>query len=376
MTQLHLLPEFIKSKIRSFMFCLIVLIGFFVFLNFSKNTRSNILQDKKSHLYGGTLVWGVATEPTIINPILTTHSISMSLQDLIFNRLVRINGKGEIEPDLAKEWNVSEDGLVYTFYIREGVKFHDGVECTAKDVEFTYRQIIDPKNNSSFRSHFSLAKEFKAVSRYVFQIVLSEPFPGLLTKLIREIAPKHILEGEDLYETSFNYYPVGTGPFKIDKWDRKTNQIELVSNHDYYEGRSYLDRVIIRTYSDFSKLWVALMRHKVDLVQFINSEDYKVVESDPTFKAYKVVGDLYFTIVYKLQDSILRDRKIREAIAQGIDIAEIINASYGSNPPPWKDLSQAWTPALSKSSRTISFSSSNSFTLSLIPISESCWRIT
>ena len=125
--------------------------------------------------YGGALIWGTYTQPTFINPVLTTYSISMSLEDLIFNRLVRLNTKGEIEPDLARSWDISPDGLVYTFYLREGIRFHDGVECNAFDVKFTYDKIMDPQVNSPFASLFELVEAFQVIDKYTFRIILRQP---------------------------------------------------------------------------------------------------------------------------------------------------------------------------------------------------------
>ena len=222
-----------------------------------------VSQDKPR--YGGTLVWGVAYKPTIINPILTTQSVSASLQDLIFNQLIRLNAKGEIEPDLAQSWEISDDGLIYTFHLRKGVKFHDGVECTAEDVKFTFDKIIDPQINSPFRPPFQLVKEFKAIDKYTFEVVLNKPSTPFIYNLIRPIAPKHLLENRDLKNTAFNFQPIGTGPFKFKSWS-KDDQIILEYNPDYYEGRPYLDRIIVKTYSDSRQLWSALMRQEVDLV--------------------------------------------------------------------------------------------------------------
>ncbi|MBN1869179.1 MAG: hypothetical protein JW847_01200 [Candidatus Omnitrophica bacterium] len=279
----------------------------------------------RTHPYGGTLVWGDTHQPTIINPILTTTSASAVLVDLIFDSLVRIDSNGKIVPGLAKSWDISKDGLVYTFYLQEGVLFHDGVELTAEDVKFTYEQIANPKNNSPFRSHFELAERFEVVDKYIFQIVLKESFPPLLYKLDREeIIPKHILEGTDINETTFNYHPIGTGSFKFKDWNKETNQIELEANLHYFEGKPYLDKFIAKIYSDNSQLWAAFMRREVDLMFFINREDYSIIERDPAFRAYAVAGSMYYAIVYNLDDPVWHDRELRQAIALGLNIEQIM----------------------------------------------------
>ncbi|MFH1772499.1 MAG: ABC transporter substrate-binding protein [Candidatus Omnitrophota bacterium] len=283
--------------------------------------RSHVLTS--SNLYGGTLVWGAVNKPTIINPILTTQSISMGVINLIFNGLVRINSKGEIEPDLAQSWDISQDGLVYTFHLREGIKFHDGRECTAYDVKFTYDKIVDPDINSPFKSFYQLVREFKAVDKLTFQAALRKPLFSFIYRFTREIVPKHILENKDLSRCAFNYHPIGTGPFKFKEW-KQDGRIVLDYNPDYYEGRPYLDRVIAKTYTDSRNLWAALMRGEVDFVLYIGRQDYEIVRDDPAFKAYNYFFDFYYTLIYNLNDPVLADKRVRYALAYGIDRKELI----------------------------------------------------
>jgi peptide/nickel transport system substrate-binding protein len=281
-------------------------------------------QDKDIAAYAGTLTWGVAYKPTIINPVFTTQSVSASLQGLIFNQLIRWNAKGKIEPDLAESWDISQDGLTYTFHLRKGVKFHDGVEFSAEDVKFTFDKIIDPQIDSPFRSFFELVKEFKVIDKYTFQVIINKPFPSFIFRLVRPIAPKHLLENNDLKNSPFNLHPVGTGPFKFSQWS-KDGQITLEFNPDYYEGRPYLNSIVVKTYSDSRQLWQALMRQEVDLVLFLEREDFRVIKNDPAFKTYAIPVDYYYALSYNLEDHVLSDLRVRKAIAYGINRKELID---------------------------------------------------
>jgi len=285
-------------------------------------TAQEISKDNKP-AYGGTLIWGERTKPTIINPILTSYSASASLLDLIFSHLVRLNAKGEIEPDLAESWNISPDGLVYTFYLRKGVKFHDGKECTAFDVKFTYDKIVEPRIKSPFRSSFEIVEEFKTLDKHTFQVVLKRPSNTFIYRLLREIAPKHLLEKVDLQNCSFNYHPIGSGPFKFKEW-RKDDQITLEYNPDYYAGRPYLDKIIVKIYPNSKDIWVALMRSEVDYGIFLEREDYEIMKEDPAFKTYSFSADCYYTIFYNPDDVLLSDKRIREAMVYGIDRKALI----------------------------------------------------
>ncbi|MCP4650761.1 MAG: ABC transporter substrate-binding protein [PVC group bacterium] len=321
---------FLNSKIKKLN--IVFLTG--IFLIMLLMPTSTIAKEVKAYAqtYGGTLRWGTCHAPTIINPLLTTHSISMSLIDLIFNRLVRLNEKGGIDPDLAKSWEISEDGLVYTFHLRKNVRFHDGIECTAHDVKFTYDKIMDSKIDSHFRLSFDMVDSFNVVDKYIFQIKLKKPSAVLIYRLVREIAPKHLLEGTDIKNNSFNFHPIGTGPFKFKEWT-KDDQITLEYNSDYYEGRPYLDKIVIKTYLDSRGSWSALMRDEVDLVWFIEMEDYDIIKNYPAFKSYAIPTGCYYSLYYNLADPILSDVKVRRAIAYGIDRNDLIEKTafgYGS----------------------------------------------
>ena len=291
--------------------------------------KSKISNEKRNlshhYPYGGTLVWGVANRPTVINPILTQTSVSAALLELIFDSLIRIDSNGKIIPCLASSWEISEDGKEYIFHLRKGILFHDGVELTSEDVKFTYDQIHDPINQSPWRSNTDLVEKWDVIDRYNIKLILKKTFVPALYKLNREIVPKHLLEGQDLNAASFNYSPIGTGPFKFKHWNRQTDQIELEENPDYFAGRAYLDKIIVKKYIDNSQLWSALMRHEVDLVQYINQENYLVLKKDSSFKTYSIDWRMYWAIAYNLQDSILAAPQVRKAIANGINKQEIIN---------------------------------------------------
>ncbi|MFH1379118.1 MAG: ABC transporter substrate-binding protein [bacterium] len=305
---------------------------------------------KTSGQYGGTLIWGVAHKPTIINPILTTTGVSKNILDLVLNKLIRINSQDEIIPDLAESWNISSDGLVYTFYLRKGIRFHDGVECTAEDVKFTFDAIMNKKTGSPFViSNFEIVDSVSVEDTHTLKITLKNPCIYFLYNLFIEICPKHILKNADLKTCKFNFHPIGTGPFKFKEWTHN-NQIILEYNPDYYEGRPYLDRIIIKTYPTSKDTWSALMREEVDFVLFLERRDYDVLKNDASFKTFSILWDWYYAIQYNLDDPVLKDIKVREAIAHGIDRKQIIKKSadgYGleCNGPFYPD-SEGFNPLI------------------------------
>lgn len=273
--------------------------------------------------FGGTLVWGTFHKPSALNPFVTISGISVPLFDLIFNRLVRVNARDEIEPDLAYSWNVSADGLVYTFYLRKGVKFHDGKECTSEDVKFTYDMVVDQKNDSVYRLYFDNVDEFQASGRYTFRVVLHKPSVFFIQSLVLPILPKHHFKDGRIRNSLFEHYPVGTGAFKFKEWIGD-DRIILEYNQDYYEGRPYLDRIMVKVYPDAESLWAAFMRQEVDMDLFIEQTNYEIVKDDPAFKTYAFAFDCYYALMFNMSDSVLQDKTVRYAIALAIDKKELI----------------------------------------------------
>lgn len=277
---------------------------------------------------GSTLVWGVHTRPTIINPILTSGSISASLVELIFNSLVRINSQGMIEPDLAYGWEVTPDGKEYTFHLRRGVYFHDGKELTSEDVLFTYQKVIDPEVHSRFAPYFSCVERFEAPDARTFKVYLKDREFFFLQRMKLQILPRHLLKNEDMAKTQFNFHPVGTGPFRLREWS-PDGRIVLEANPGYYEGRPRLERIVIRPYEAVPQTWSALLRSEIDLAMFIMPEDAEFLKDDPAYRVYAYPGDLYCALFFNPDDPLLQDKNVRKAICMGIDRGELIAKAMG-----------------------------------------------
>ncbi|MBL8012589.1 MAG: hypothetical protein JNN05_01945, partial [Candidatus Omnitrophica bacterium] len=260
----------------------------------------------------------------MINPILTQNSVSAPLLELIFDSLFRLDSKGDIIPGLAKNWSVSKDGLVIDFYLRQGVHFHDGVELTAEDVKFTYEEIMNPLNQSPWRSGCELFDRWEILDRYTIRLHLKKPADSIYPKLTREIAPRHLLAKENIRNSKFNYAPVGSGPFRIYSWDKNSQIIRLKANDDYFEGRPYLNEIVVKTFSSNQQLWAALLREEVDLVEFISEENYEILKKDPAFKTYAVPWNMHLAMLYNLNDPLFSDRDMRIALAQAVNVKDIL----------------------------------------------------
>lgn len=306
-----------------------VVILLMVLLNLSLEDTTYAADTKKTR-YGGTLHLGFYTKPTAINPVLTNQGISMLVMNLVFSRLVRTNSHGEIEPELAESWDISQDKKIYTFFLKRNIRFHDGVELTAEDVVFTYQSIMTPDNASPYAANYSLVENIEALGKYTLRIFLKEPQVSFLSELEREIMPKHLyIRKNDIFQSPSNYSPVGTGPFVFKKW-YSDNSIVLTANEDYFEGRPYLNGIVIKTYEDAEALWNDFMKQKIDVNLFMTPKDYLWTQQDGSFNIFSNPTPYYYNITYNFRSEIVSDLLVRRAIAYGINGKELIaNAEQG-----------------------------------------------
>lgn len=278
----------------------------------------------RPHPTGGTLVWGSVSPPVPFNPTKNINGVIMGLQDLVFNRLIRLNVRDEYEPDLARTWEISDDGLIYTFHLKEGIRFHDGKELTSDDVRFTYERILDPEQASPFRPDFQAVDRIETPDLYTVRFVLSKPDPLLFERFIMNILPRHLLTGEEVQQQKFYRNPVGTGPFRFQDWGEDQSSVVLAANTDYFEGRPYLDQIQVKVYPDNSALWKAFMRQDVDVVEFINYEDYLIASRDKDFRVYQSDWGMHSALLFDSEDETWRDLNLRRAVSLAINREQIL----------------------------------------------------
>ncbi|MBV7276210.1 ABC transporter substrate-binding protein [Clostridium sp. PL3] len=227
-----------------------------------------------------TLVYAGESENTI-NPILNSHD---ELPDIIFSGLMKYDANGKPVVDLAKSYKVSDDGLVYTFNLREGVKWHDGKDFTADDVVFTYGVLTKDKTlSASITSNYEDIKSVTAPDNHTVVITLSKYNAAMLDYFAIGILPKHLLEGQDINTTKFNQSPVGTGRYKFVKWDTTGGMITLERNEAYYDKVPKIEKIIYKTVSVESAKATMLKSGEADLA-WLNAKYAESFRGNNAFK--------------------------------------------------------------------------------------------
>lgn len=248
----------------------------------------------------------------------------------LYNGLIELDTNLEVQPSIAKRWDIAPDGLTYTFIIRGDVRFHNGRTVTADDFAYSFNRIVDPSVASPGAWIFSDVDSFTATDDTTFVIRLREPFApflSLLGMVYCSVVPKEVVEQ---YGKEFRSHPCGTGPFKFQYW-KEGVKLVLRKNTDYFEdGLPYLDAVAVTFIVDRQTVFLEFVKGNLD---FMNSLDasYKdeILTLDGQLKAkYADRIDMTSTpylnteyLGFNMEDeaSALCDRRLRQAINLGFD---------------------------------------------------------
>jgi peptide/nickel transport system substrate-binding protein len=300
--------------------------------------------------YGDAIVLGSIGEPSTLLPLLASDSASRDVAGQIYNGLVRYDKNLKLEGDLARSWDVSGDGLTIIFHLRKGVKWHDGHPFTSHDVLYTYHITIDPKTPTAYAENFKQVKSAEAPDPYTFRVTYAKPFAPALESWGESVLPAHLLEGKDITISELGRNPVGTGPYRFKEWIAG-QKLVLESNHDYFEGRPYIDRYVYRIIPDNSTMYMELKAGGLDMMgltpvqyqrQTVNREFLS------RFNKYRYPASAYTYMGYNLRHPLFRDKRVRQAITAAISKDEIVQgvllgmgqAAHG----PYKPGAWAWNP--------------------------------
>lgn len=343
------------KPILSLLFTILSCFVFFSLVFFVGLTK---LFSQEEPSYGDTLIIGTIADASILVPMLATDAMSHFVARNIFRGVVEYAPDLSIVGDLAERFEVSKDQKEITFYLKKGVKWEDGVEVTAYDIEFGFKLITNPEIPSSYASDFLEVKEFKVLDRYTFRVTYKRPFALALASWGNLVVlPRHILEGKDLkyLQSSFGRKPLGNGPFKFKAWQPQ-NRIILEYNPLYGEGRPYLDRLIYRVIPDPSTLFMELRSFGIDWItltplQFRKFQGDQKLKSN--FQVYSYLAFAYTYLGYNLRDPLFKDKRVRKALCMAIDKRKIVEgALLGQGIPaygPYKPDAWFYNPEVEKS---------------------------
>jgi len=268
-----------------------------------------------------TIIIAIDSEPQRINPLFLTDLNSHMISNLIFKGLVRIDSSGKPEPELARSWEIRGNGKEIIFHLKENIYWHDGSKFTAQDVVFTHELLNSEKIPSPRKGILGPIKEIKILSPHTLLIKYTEPYGSAIESWTIGILPKHI--GEKVIEPSFDRNPIGTGAWRLTKW-QKGEFIILDAFDKFYNGMPRIKRIVLRFISDPTTKYLETKSGKVDVAELPIYSDHKELEK--RFNKYKVSSFRYVCLGLNLSITPFQDERVRKAIAYSIDKEALIRA--------------------------------------------------
>lgn len=293
--------------------------------------------------YGGMMImteigeWG-----EMFNPILNEAGSDGDINDLIYDGLVSYNSNLEIVPRVAESFEISPDGLTYTFYLRQGVKFHDGHELTSEDVAYTFTSMVHP-DYTGVRSGQVIsikgARDFREgkadsvaginiLDDYKISFTIEETDAAFLGNLTYGILPAHLLKNipvGELESAQFNRQPIGCGPFKFSEYVSQQYFI-AEANEDYYLGRPYLDKVMIRVVAQ-SSIPMLLEKREIDFTG-VPAEHFKKVKALPHVNGYTGARFQLLYMGVNQTRPLFSDKRVKQALLYAFNREVMVNGLF------------------------------------------------
>lgn len=308
-------------------------------------------------LRAGALTEGVVGSARFINPLLALSGADKDLAALIFSGLVRATPQGDLLPDLAEHFEISGDGTVYTFRLREGVTFHDGSPLTSADVIFTVEHAKDPVIKSSRRADWEGVTVSAPDSRTVV-FTLPHAYAPFLENATLGILPKHLWENVSAEDFSFyelNTHPIGSGPYQYK--EEKTNstgsitRFELTPFDRFALGAPYLERLTFIFFPNEAELLAAFNSGKIDAAAGISPTSIEHLGAIDSIVEV-ALPRTFAVFLNQNKNTTFAEKAVRSALDAAIDKERLLNdvlKGYGETldgpiPPRLLDASSPATP--------------------------------
>jgi peptide/nickel transport system substrate-binding protein len=259
-----------------------------------------------------------------------------ALRNLIYDTLIENTDIDKFEPGLAESWTVSDDGLVWTFDIRDGVTFHDGTPCTAEDIAWSLNWTIEMEVET-FSFYLANFEEIVALDPHTLQVTLAEPVGNMESALLiyTWILPRSVWEGmtyDEIMEFEDLSAGIGTGPYKLTEW-QESEYLILDANEDYWRGKPAIDRIVYHEYAAEDVMVQALLNGEIDLIQEVPASGVDALMGVDNIEVLVLPSLFIDELIINshengTQPESLNDLQVRLAMEYAFDRQQIINVGY------------------------------------------------
>ena len=280
--------------------------------------------------YGGILTEGIIGTPRFINPVLASSDADRDLVALTYSGLLRPDNRGRLINDMAEKYDISEDGLVYTFTLKPNIFWQDGAPVTADDIIFTIEKIKDPAMKSPKRAGWEGVSAEKINDKTV-KFTLKKPYAPFLENTTIGILPGHIWENmssDEIASSEMNTKPIGSGPYKIS--DIKRNSVgiisyyELNSNKNFVLGKPNIKKLIMKFYPSEKDLLTAYQKGEVETINAVTPQELEKIKTSNSVKTLNLPR-IFGVFLNQNSAKVLTKKEIRQALNLAVDRKKIID---------------------------------------------------
>jgi peptide/nickel transport system substrate-binding protein len=318
------------SSTEKVIFGILVILATISAITMALNVSDNFMV--RIPAYGGELREGMVGLPRTINPVLAITDVDKDISSIVYSGLMKYEN-GEVVPDIAQSYTISNDGLVYDFKIRPDIYFQDSTQLTADDIEFTIEKIQEPNIKSPRHADWANIT-IKKVSSSEIQFILKQAYSPFLTNTTVGILPKHIwgsVSNDQFIFSQYNIEPIGTGPYKISSIARDSGGIPTNYNlktwGKYYSKKPYISSILAIFYSDMDKALTALDANNIDSLSALPTAAAARLANDSA-EAYKIISTsmprVFGVFFNQNQSAVIADKTIRQALEMSLNRDEII----------------------------------------------------
>ncbi len=278
-------------------------------------------------MQGGAISEGIVGTPRFVNPLLALSDADRDLVSLIYSGLMRKNPDGTLIPDLAESYDVSKDGLTYTFTLKNKIYFHDGKPVTAEDILFTINEAKDPLIKSPIKGNWD-GVSVEIVDAKTIKFTLKRQYASFLENMTLGIMPEHVWKDSPVELNDANINPIGSGPYQVSDVSKQSSGIIDYYNLSLFKkfilGKPYIKNITLRFYPNENDLISALQNGEVNQVSSITPENAEMLKEKGYRIESSVLPRVFGLFFNQNQAQIFTDKHVIEAINQAIDKDKIV----------------------------------------------------
>lgn len=271
----------------------------------------------------------IEESPTNMDPRVGLDAYSERIGELVFDALLHRDEHFNLQPALAERWEIP-DARTYIFHLHRGVRFQNGQPLTSKDVKWTFDSLMEGKVRSTKATNYRWIDHIEAPDDYTVIFHLKEPFAALLWNVADGgigIVPYG--SGED-----FNLHPIGSGPFRLISQEQN-KEVVLERNDDYWGERAHVKRIRLMVVPDATTRALELRKGSADIaINALTPDMVLTLAKEPGLKILRAPGSIYAYVAFNLRDPVLKDVRVRQAIAYAIDRQPLIHYLWRDQAQP------------------------------------------